>query len=169
MIKNCRRSRSGAVYVEFLIAIMPMLMLFWGLMQLNGLLLADLVTRHAAVNAVRAAIVCGSQAKDMGGNAHAKNDAELGSTGGCAYEAAKKSLSAVHSFGDPPVFAVKVEGAKKSGNAPVTATVVAAYHCRVPLVGGLVCGLFTAGTDAMNIRFLSRAATLPNQGATYDM
>ena len=68
-----------------------------------------------------------------------------------------------------PDFSVKIDGAQKSGNAPVTATVVAAYHCRVPLVGGLVCGLFTAGTDAMNVRFLSRAATLPNQGASYDM
>jgi hypothetical protein len=169
MMKELFRSRNGAVYVEFLIAIMPMLMLFWGLMQLNGLLLADLVTRHAAVNAVRAAIVCDSQAKDLGGKQRLQTDSKLGSTGGCAYEAAKKSLSAVHSFGDPPVFAVKIDGANKSGNAPVTATVVAAYHCRVPLVGGLVCGLFTAGTDAMNIRFLSRAATLPNQGASYDM
>jgi len=169
MITKLGRSRGGAVYVEFLIAIMPMLTLFWGMMQLNGLLLADLVTRHAAVNAVRAAIVCGSQAKDMGTTPHAQDAATLGSSGGCSYEAAKKTLSAVHSFGDPPVFAVKIEGAAKKGNAPVTATVVAAYHCRVPLVGGLVCGLFTAGTDAMNIRFLSRAATLPNQGATYDM
>jgi hypothetical protein len=169
MMKELGRSRSGAVYVEFLIAIMPMRMLFWGLMQLNGLLLADLVTRHAAVNAVRAAIVCDAQAKDLGGKPHAESDSKLGSTGGCAYEAAKKSLSAVHSFGDPPVFSVKIDGASKKGHAPVTATVVAAYHCRVPLVGGFVCGLFTAGTDAMGVRFLSRAATLPNQGASYDM
>jgi len=167
MITKLGRSRGGAVYVEFLIAIMPMLTLFWGMMQLNGLLLADLVTRHAAINAVRAAIVCGSQAKDMGMRPHAQDGATLGSSGGCAYEAAKKSLSAVHSFGDPPVFTVRIDGASKSGNAPVTATVNASYHCRVPLVGGLVCGLLAGGTGGMNV--LSRAATLPNQGATYDM
>ena len=162
MIGNLGRSRDGAVYVEFLIAIMPMLTLFWGLMQLNGLLLADLVTRHAAINAVRAAIVCGSQAKDLGGTQHAQDGGALGASGGCAYEAAKTSLAAVHSFGDPPVFTVQVEGASKSGNAPVTATVNAAYHCRVPLVGAFVCG-------GASFRLLSRAATLPNQGATYDM
>ena len=169
MIAALRRSRRGSVYVEFIIAIMPMLTLFWGLMQLNGLLLADLVTRHAAVNAVRAAIVCGSQAKDMGGTAHAEDGTALAAPGGCAYEAAKKSLSAVHSFGDPPAFSVHVEGASKSGNAPVTATVVAAYHCRVPLVGSFVCGMFNAGSQSIGVRPITRAATLPNQGATYDM
>ena len=51
---------NGVIYVEFIIVIIPMLVLFWGVMQLNGLLLADLVVRHAAVNAVRAAIVCDS-------------------------------------------------------------------------------------------------------------
>ena len=57
----------GAAYVEFLIAILPMLILFWGIMQLNGLLLADLVVRHAAVHAVRAAIVCDSEVTSAGG------------------------------------------------------------------------------------------------------
>ena len=46
MTRVRRRRMRGAAYVELLIAIMPMLILFWGLMQLNGLLLADLVVRE---------------------------------------------------------------------------------------------------------------------------
>jgi Flp pilus assembly protein TadG len=169
MIQKLTRSRGGAIYVEFLIAIIPMLTLFWGMMQLNGLLLADLVTRHAAVNAVRAAIVCGSQAKDLGGTAHAQDGSALGNPGGCAYEAAKKTLSAVQSFGTPPIFTVRVEGASKSGNGPVTVAVNSVYRCRVPLVAGIVCGYLPGAPDDLSFRIISREATLPNQGATYDM
>ena len=53
-----RKGSTGAVYVEFLVAVVPMFTLFWGIAQLNGLLLADVVAQHAAVTAVRAAVVC---------------------------------------------------------------------------------------------------------------
>jgi hypothetical protein len=133
------------------------------MMQLNGLLLADLVTRHAAVNAVRAAIVCDSQAKG------AQDSWALGNPGGCAYEAAKKTLSAVQSFGTPPIFTVRVEGASKNGNGPVTVAVNSVYRCRVPLVAGIVCGYLPGAADDLSFRIISREATLPNQGASYDM
>jgi hypothetical protein len=157
----------GSVYVEFILAIVPMLSLFWGIMQLNGILLADLVARHAAVNAVRAAIVCDSQ------KGHVQEGEQLGRPGGCAYEAARATLSAVKSFGDPPEFEVEVQGAEETGNEPVTATVIAKYRCQVPLAAAFMCngwvggeggGESPAGTIA-----LSRKATLPNQGASYEL
>jgi len=49
--------RSGAVYVEFIIAFLPLFFLFCGILQLGMVQLADLVTKHAAVTATRAAIV----------------------------------------------------------------------------------------------------------------
>ncbi len=152
---------TGEVYVEFIIAIVPMLLVFWGLMQLNGLLLADLVARHAAVNAVRAAIVCDSDDSPQTGD-------ELAAPGGCSYQAAKMTLSAVKSFngsgGSDPDFSVTVDGASTDGNQPVTATVIARYHCQVPLVAAFVCGM---GGGSLGTASLSRRASLPNQGAGY--
>jgi hypothetical protein len=161
------RSIEGAVYAEFTIAIVPMLALFWGLMQLNGLLLADLVARHAVVNAVRAAIVCDSDDPPQ-------TPAELVTSNGCSYEAAKMTLTSVKSFSPPggtaPDFSLSVEGADTNGNQPVTVTLIAHYHCEVPLVGGFVCGLLSGlshGSVANATAMLSRKATLPNQGAGY--
>lgn len=47
----------GAVYVEFLIAFMPLFVLFLGICQLSLLVVARVVVSHAAYNAARAAIV----------------------------------------------------------------------------------------------------------------
>lgn len=161
-----RRRMRGAAYVELIIAIMPMLILFWGLMQLNGLLLADLVVRHAATHAVRAAIVCDSDDAPQSGD-------ELAAPQGCSYEAAKMTLSAIKSFAPPggsePTFSMQVSGASRDGNAPVTVTLNADYYCQVPLAS-FVCGFASAGTprgDRMRVALLTRKATLPNQGAGY--
>jgi hypothetical protein len=158
---------TGEVYVEFIIAIAPMLLVFWGLMQLNGLLLADLVARHAAVNAVRAAIVCDSDDSPQTGD-------ELAAPGGCSYEAAKMTLAAVKSFSAPggsdPDFSVSVDGASTDGNQAVTVSLTARYHCQVPLVAGFVCGLAAdalALGNASGTAALLRRASLPNQGAGY--
>lgn len=160
------RSESGSAYVEFIIAIVPMMILFWGIMQLNGLLLADLVARHAAIHAVRAAIVCDSQV------GHPQSGDELAAPGGCAYEAAKLALSSVRSFGAPD-FSIRVEGASRTGNGPVTATVIASYRCQVPLAASLLCnGLIHdegAGRASSGVLTLTRKATLPNQGAGYEL
>jgi hypothetical protein len=152
---------SGAVYVEFIIALFPMMLLFFGMMQLNGLLLADLVTRHAAVHAVRAAIVCDSQAGDP------QSADRLASPGGCSWEAANMTLAAIKSFGAPD-FTVKIDGATPHGNEMVTATVTANYHCHVPLAGPLLCGFGLPGLPAGGgVLALTRRASLPNQGANY--
>ena len=47
----------GSVMLEFLIAIVPLLVLFLGLLQLALLAVADLVVRHAAITGARAASV----------------------------------------------------------------------------------------------------------------
>ncbi|HEY8430791.1 MAG TPA: TadE/TadG family type IV pilus assembly protein [Sandaracinaceae bacterium] len=50
-------SREGAAYVEFLLAFMPLFVLFLGIVQVSLLFAADLVVKHAAYRATRAAIV----------------------------------------------------------------------------------------------------------------
>jgi hypothetical protein len=51
------RSAAGAVYVEVLVAIIPVLVFFFGLLQLALLYTAKLVVTHAAQRAVRSAVV----------------------------------------------------------------------------------------------------------------
>jgi len=51
------RSTKGVAYAEFLIAIMPILMLFLGMVQLGLLFGARLMVQHAADRAMRTAIV----------------------------------------------------------------------------------------------------------------
>src|SRR5690606_6628936 len=48
-------SREGAAYVEFLLAFMPLFVLFLGIVQVSLLFAADLVVKHAAYRATRAA------------------------------------------------------------------------------------------------------------------
>jgi hypothetical protein len=50
-------ARTGAVYVEFLLAFFPVLVTFLGLIQLSSILCARLVVQHAASRAARAAVV----------------------------------------------------------------------------------------------------------------
>lgn len=49
--------RGGAVYVEFLLAFIPLFFLFLGMVQMGLVYACDLVVRHAAVTAARAAVV----------------------------------------------------------------------------------------------------------------
>lgn len=149
---------TGAAYVEFLVALVPMFTLFWGLVQLNGLFLADLVTQHAAVTAVRAAVVCEPddhlQRPESGQDCADAAVRELLGIG-----SAKKTVAAIAGA------SVSLAGASPTGNGPVTATVRAEYRCEVPLVGWLVCGL--AGGSGVGSAVIVRKATLPNQGAFY--
>lgn len=142
----------GSAYVEFLVAIIPMLVIFWGLLQISGLLLADLVVRHAAMNAVRAAIVCDSDENTTG-----QSGAQT-----CALQAATDTTRSVSSI---TATRVTVNGASEQGNSPVTVSVSADYRCQLPLVGGLACSLAAGG--AASTATIQRSATLPNQGHYY--
>jgi Flp pilus assembly protein TadG len=148
-------STRGAIYVEYAIAIVPMFVLFWGLLQLNGLLLADLVVRDAAEKAVRAAIVCDSDHETSG------------MSGGmqCAQQAAAETVKAVKSIADAEV--ISLDGADSAGNQEVTAVVVAHYYCQVPLVAGLVCAAFRGEGSSIEMATLERSAQMPNQGHYY--
>jgi Flp pilus assembly protein TadG len=143
----------GAIYAEYAVAIVPMFFLFWGLLQVNGLLLADLILRDAAIKAVRAAVVCDSDEHTSGTSGAIE----------CAQQAVNDIIKAQTSIVSADV--TGVTGAASSGNQRVTVTVVGHYACTVPLVGAFVCGAFGGGTSSA--ADLTRTATLPNQGAYY--
>jgi Flp pilus assembly protein TadG len=152
---DARASDRGAVYVEFIIAIVPLLVLFWGLLQVNGLLLADLMVRNAAIHAARAAVVCDSD-KATSGPSGARD---------CAQQVADELRPSVHSITAMRV--EDVEGASEVGNGPVTVTIAADYQCQVPLVAGFACGVLTGGGGLSSTATLRRKATFTNQGHYY--
>jgi Flp pilus assembly protein TadG len=153
-----RKGSTGAVYVEFLVAVVPMFTLFWGIAQLNGLLLADVVAQHAAVTAVRAAVVC-----------EPDDHSQRPETGQQCADAAVREilgLDRARTVSSIRSAEVSLSGASATGIAPVTATVSVRYQCEVPLVGWLVCGL-AGRRSGLSWTTIVRSATLPNQGAFY--
>jgi Flp pilus assembly protein TadG len=150
-----RAESGGAAYVEFIIAVVPLFLFFWGMLQLNGLFLADILTQHAAVTAARAAVVCEPDDHSV--------RPEDGQT--CASAAVREvfGMDGTKTLGAVSDVSVSLAGASASGNAPVTATVTTQYECEVPMVGLLVCG-FASGSSTATI---IRKASLPNQGAYY--
>ena len=136
---------------EFVIAIVPLLITFFCLVQLAKLSAAKVVLDHAAITAARAAIVV------LPPNPDASPDPAKGQRDVTrAAELATGPWSTSRAFAN-----VSVE--TELPRAPygmTTARVRATYRCSVPLGGRIVCGL--GGTKTM-----TSEASLPNQGARY--
>ena len=127
----------GAIYAEYAVAIVPMFFLFWGLLQVNGLLLADLIVRDAAIKAVRAAIVCDSDKETSGTSGaqtcaqQAVNDVIQGETSITSADASiRDSPIARTQPAAAPVIASRIDCFKISA---VTARVVAPIAMRMPI------------------------------------
>lgn len=158
------RDNRGAVYVEFLIAFLPLLIFFECLVQYAGIVSAKLVVQHAAVSATRAAVVV------LHDDPKHYNDEEVGKATGKRREdirlAAAIPMRAVKSI---TAFEINFPS-QPGGNDDrseftrdelVRVRVKAVYRCQVPFASRLLC-------DAMSSeRELTGEAALPNQGADY--
>lgn len=144
-----KSNQRGAVLAEFAIALMPMLIAFFGFVQFAQLATADLYMRHAAICAARAAAV---MQDDNNPGPHSPQQA---GTEAAAEQAlgkwARSQLLA------PPT--VEIAGGGMSGQF-VSVTVTAPLTCRVPLGKMIACGGST--------RSLSHTARFPAQGARYE-
>lgn len=159
-----RRGESGVVYVEFLIAFLPLFVFFSGLVQLGALELANLVVKHAAVTAARAAIVV--LPDDPAFYDQVPVNRAEGKRLSDIQRAATMPLSAIDSSPQ-----VKVRFPTSAGGTDtrtsfrwhdlVRVRVEYTCPCRIPIGGPVACGL--AGT-----RLLTGEAAMPNQGANYD-
>lgn len=157
-----RLGTRGAVMVEFLIAFLPLFVLFLSLVQFTGLVVAKLVVQHAASTAVRAAVVVlDDDPENYGGvernsfSGQRKSDIET---------AAKIPLTAVTSLvtqvGDPTLTLNGKQGGKFDPRGMIHAELRVTYHCQVPIVNTIVCGV-------SNQYRLTAKASLPNNGAYY--
>ena len=144
----------GAVYVEFLIAFLPIFFFFSGLVQLGMVQQASLVTSHAAVMAARGAAVVmaddpayylGSSVNTSAGTR--QGEVEHGVT------IILQAIDATPQFTLTLPTSVDIEG-------PVNVTLQYSYPCLVPIGSLLVCGGST--------KMLASTASMPNQGANYN-
>ncbi len=145
----------GAVFIEHLIAYLPVMLFFMATWQLLELFAAHLILRRAASAAARAAVVVMSDdpayydgaAKDsLEGKRH--EDVKL---------AAALILGANPHFG---AFDVTVSPSNPTESVPLTATVGADFHCFAGWAS-LACG-------PSGVRKLSAESTYAYQGASYN-
>lgn len=155
-LETLRRARGGAVYVEFLIAFLPVFFFFLSLVQLIFLQTASLIVHHAAAKAVRAAaVVLPDDPKHYG-------DVAVNSFTGqrkTDIERAAQVPLATMGLIQAALVKVTIEG-NTSRNAMLTAKVEYQYHCKVPWGRFVICG-FT------NHKKITAEASMTNQGALY--
>lgn len=154
-LQGPRRGTAGAVYVEFLIAFLPVFFFFLSLVQLIFVQTANLVTKHAASKAVRAAVVVlADDPKFYGGtpvgqfSGQRKSDIE---------RAAQIPLATMGLF-EAAAAKITVDGYTR--NAMLTAKIEYQYHCKVPWGRFVICGL-------ANFKKINAEASMTAQGADY--
>ena len=82
---GCKRANAGAVYVEFLIVIIPLLILMFSLVQMSLFLSAGILTRLSALKAARSAMVILGDNHEKANYAEDLNQVGDGSGGIAAY------------------------------------------------------------------------------------
>jgi hypothetical protein len=168
----------GAVYVEFLIAFMPLLVLFMCLWQMSRMYTTSLAVQHAAVTAARSgAVVFADDPASYGGEA--------------VGQVTPKRRQAVEGAALIPLAPFILDGSLVSVNVtfpsqpggtddrsqfnpsdPTTSDdasrvdfvrvrVATTFRCRIPLADRIACDALT-GT-----RTITREAAFPYQGASY--
>ncbi len=149
-----RTKQRGAALIEFVIAFLPMLMVFFSFAQAAQLAKAKLIVRHSAVAATRAAIVTfdhsGGATNNPGDNG---NDDDYKAAAGLAMGAYLQDGN----FSNPTTTCDKPD----SGDPfdMITCTVEVTYNCDVPLGKYIVCG----GKQTK----LKALMSLPHQGARF--
>ncbi|MFI5298021.1 MAG: TadE/TadG family type IV pilus assembly protein [Polyangiales bacterium] len=162
--ERIRRETGGAVYVEFLIAFMPLFMTFMSIVQFGFLQIADIMTKHAAVTGVRAAVVV--LPDDPANYSDAEPYRVVGQRKTDIETAVKIPLLVVSPLPLPTVTFPTSAGGSDDQTTPfahdalVRVQVKFDYICAVPLGREIVCGL-------TGIKTLKAEAALPMQGANY--
>lgn len=159
------RDNRGAVYVEFILAFLPLAVFFECLVQMSGLITAKLVVDHAASSATRAATIV------LHDDPKYYDQEEVGRASGKRRDtirlAAAMPLRATKSFTKLEInFPSHPKGTDDrvtfGPNDLVRVRVTATYRCQVPIANRIVCNWAT-GT-----REIHGEAALPNQGAAYE-
>jgi hypothetical protein len=163
--KNLTRDARGAVYVEFLIVFLPLFVMFMSLVQFAFVQTANLVTKHAAVQAARAAIVVLPDDPAFYGNTPVNKVA--GDRKAVIDLAAKGRLLAIAAS---PDFDIKFPSSPGGGDNKtqfqqddlVRVQLTVRYACKIPIGNRFVCDLLSQK------KVLKAEAALPLQGHGYE-
>lgn len=132
------RARRGSAMVEFTISSMPLLMTFMGATQVGRVFEANLVLKHSASVAARAAAVIANSTGTINPGPNPSGDPQA--------EIQQAAIVAMGRWGQQNAFTdVRVDINDQSSESDpygmICTTVSSAYRCRIPLGGRLVCGL----------------------------
>lgn len=153
-VKALRRDTRGVVLAEFVIAIVPIFIIFFSFVQLSKVATARLVVKHGTIIGARAASVISNvhrntpDAKDDG-----KADIRNAVWVAMAPWTTRGSISGVD-------VQVNDRSSRDDPYGWVTVTVKATYNCNVPM-GFIACG----GKS----KTLEESYRMPHQGALYVM
>lgn len=163
--QDLRKDARGAVYVEFLIVFMPLFVMFMSLVQLAFVQVANVVTKHAAVQAARAAIVVLPDDPAFYGNTPVNKVA--GDRKTVIDLAARGRLSAIAAM---PDFEIKFPSTPGGGDNKtsfkqddlVRVQLTVKYACKIPIGNRFVCDLLSQK------KILKAEAAMPLQGAGWE-
>jgi hypothetical protein len=158
-VRELRHDTKGAVYVEFLIAFLPLFVFFLSLCQLAYVQAAHVVVQHAAVMATRgAAVVLPDDPAFYDGEA-------VGTASGKRLDdirrAAEIPLKAAVT-GAPDFEITFPNGESVDRNGLVSVQVELDYPCKVPIGALIVC------SPSNGRKKLTGISAFPNQGAGYE-
>jgi hypothetical protein len=145
----------GAVLAEFVIAIVPLLTMFFAFVQLGQMATAKLVQEHGAIIGARAAAVYTNEHKTNPTVGEGMHDGEV-------LQGVKMGMKPFIDNGQISNVRVTVEDESSEADPYgwVTVEVRATYHCNVPM-GAVVCGGRTKELKPVIMK-------MPHQGAVYN-
>jgi Flp pilus assembly protein TadG len=153
-LRKLHKDRKGAVLVEFLVAVMPLMITFSSFVQVAQVATARLVVKHSAIVAARAAAVITNAHNNTPDQKKGDNKDVIEASVRAALGPWAKTMDSIQ---------VEIDD-QSSGGDPygmVQVTVTAEYHCSVPFGSTIVC----KGGGARTIKM---KAAFPHQGACYD-
>lgn len=153
-LKGLHRNRKGAVLVEFLIAFMPLMMMFSSFLQVAQVATASLIGRHATVVAARAAAVITDAHKNT-------PDAQPGDNKDDIVAAYTGALGPWKVTMSPVNITIDDASSKDDNFGMVTVTATTDYTCSVPFGNRLVCTTLGGTHEIKNV------VKFPHQGACY--
>jgi hypothetical protein len=151
--KNLLRDQRGAVLAEFVVAVVPLLTIFFVFVQISAIAAARIRFKHSAVIGARAASVFsnkGDNCPECSGN----GESEVNAAVRAALGSAGRNMSGVSA-------SVNDRSNRTDPYGLVTVTVTGRYQCGVPL-GRIICG------SGSSVTFTERKS-MPHQGALYRM
>jgi hypothetical protein len=156
MTRHAKRSERGAVLVEFVVAIVPILMMFFTFVQLSKVATARLIIKHATIVGARAAAVIANEHDNVPDQPKGGNRVDI--------EAAVKNGLGPWWYQRGGVSNVQVRVDDRSSRDDpygwVEVRVSAVYMCNVPM-GWIACRGRT--------KLMEESYRMPHQGARYRM